>query len=56
MSLTFFTTKEEETTTKESINNYKNIFEPYTKQIPSLKDALEQMFNLPEYQMIKWKN
>ena len=44
MSLTFFTTKEEETTTKESINNYKNIFESYTKQIPSLKDALEQMF------------
>ena len=44
MSLTFFTTKEEETTSAESINNYRNIFESYTKQCPSLKEALEQMF------------
>ena len=44
MSLTFFTTKEEETTSEESINNYRNLFESYTKQCPSLKEALEQMF------------
>ena len=44
MSLTFFTPKEEETTATESINNYRNLFESYTKQSPSLKEALEQMF------------
>ena len=44
MSLTFFSTKEEETTTAESINNYRNLFESYTKQCPTLKEALEQMF------------
>ena len=44
MSLTFFSKKEEEITTAESINNYRNLFESYTKQIPSLKEALEQMF------------
>ena len=44
MSLTFFTPKEEETTATESINNYRNLFESYTKQCPTLKEALEQMF------------
>ena len=56
MSLTFFTTKEEETTIAESINNYKNLFESYTKQCPSLKEALDKCSYLLDHQKMKQKN
>ena len=43
MSL-FFYSKDEENCQEESINNYKNIFEKYKTNCPTLKEALEQMF------------
>ena len=42
-SLNFYT-KNEENSIEESINNYKQLFEPYKKTKPTLEDALEQMF------------
>ena len=43
MSLNFYS-EEEDNDKEESINNYKNLFLDYEKNIPSLKDALIQMF------------
>ena len=42
-SLNFYT-KNEENAIQESINNYKQLFEPYKRNNPSLEEALEQMF------------
>ena len=43
MSLNFYC-KEEDNNREESINRYKNIFTNYEKNIPSLSEALTQMF------------
>ena len=43
MSLMFYP-GEDETKKKESIDNYKDLFEPYIIKVPTLKEALEEMF------------
>ena len=43
MSLTFYC-KEEDNIKEESINNYQYLFSNYEKNLPSLKEALNQMF------------
>ena len=43
MSLTFYS-KEEDNNREESVDNYKKIFIEYEKKLPSLSEALKQMF------------
>ena len=43
MSLNFYT-KEEENNKEESIDNYKYLFKDYEQKVPTLSDALFQMF------------
>ena len=43
MSLTFYC-QEEDNNREESINKYKNIFTNFGKKIPSLSEALTQMY------------
>ena len=37
--------EEEENRREESINNYKSLFSNYEKNLPTLNEALNQMFN-----------
>ena len=43
MSLTFYS-KGEDNNREESVDNYKKIFIEYEKALPSLSEALKQMF------------
>ena len=43
MSLIFYS-KEEDNNREESVDNYKKIFKEYEKALPSLSEALKQMF------------
>ena len=43
MSLNYYN-EEEDYKKEESVNNYKDLFISYEKELPSLTDALNQMF------------
>ena len=43
MSLIYYD-EEEDNSKEESINNYKNLFDEYEKKLPTLSEALNQMF------------
>ena len=54
MSRNFYT-EEEDNNKEESINNYKKLFSEYEKNLPSLSEALNQMFISSGVEKIKTK-
>ena len=52
MSLNFYT-EEEDNNKEESINNYKYLFSQYVDNLPTLREALNQMFKSANIDDIK---